>query len=312
VADEPNFHAEDAALVDAHAHLVWLAVYRSGPAEEATIRDSARIDEAACEKALADLVNDGRVRKITSGGVTRYATDRFEIPLGASRGWEAAVLDHFQAMVAAITSKLRQGSLRGGGQAEAGVPCDISFQDLDPTPVSFTTDVMPIFGFGCALSDCHNSNDAAPRAGLQAGPKCRFDPNAGQCGYPATAPPNGDPITSPQPLTPQTVQAVYANLLLPATTVSGGSVQRVVPGHPEESFLLMKLSNTQALHGYTCVNQDTSHEGGDSAPPCGVGMPGPGPGAASLCEVSSPGTSIEGQPAFDIVARWIAQGAPAN
>src|SRR6185369_9985583 len=44
---------------------------------------------------------------------TTYSADRFEVPIGASIGWEAAVLDHFQAMVTAIIAKLGRGPSRG-------------------------------------------------------------------------------------------------------------------------------------------------------------------------------------------------------
>lgn len=39
-----------------------------------------------------------------------FSSARLEVPLGQSHGWEAAVLDHFQAMVTAIVTKLRDGA----------------------------------------------------------------------------------------------------------------------------------------------------------------------------------------------------------
>src|SRR5262249_18263582 len=48
-----------------------------------------------------------------SAGSTTYNADRFEVPIGAPNGWEAAVLDHFQAMVTAIIAKLARGPSRG-------------------------------------------------------------------------------------------------------------------------------------------------------------------------------------------------------
>jgi hypothetical protein len=43
---------------------------------------------------------------------TTYSSDRFEVPVGDAKGWEAAVLDHFQAMVTAVIAKLREQASR--------------------------------------------------------------------------------------------------------------------------------------------------------------------------------------------------------
>jgi hypothetical protein len=43
-----------------------------------------------------------------------------EVPLGAPVGWEAAVLDHFQAMVTAIIAKLARGRASGAPADETG------------------------------------------------------------------------------------------------------------------------------------------------------------------------------------------------
>jgi hypothetical protein len=42
-----------------------------------------------------------------------YAAERFEVPVGAAVGWEAAVFDHYQALVTAVMTKLKRGSARG-------------------------------------------------------------------------------------------------------------------------------------------------------------------------------------------------------
>jgi hypothetical protein len=41
---------------------------------------------------------------------TTYRSQRCLIPFGQSAGWEAALLDHYQAMVRSICAKLNQGS----------------------------------------------------------------------------------------------------------------------------------------------------------------------------------------------------------
>jgi hypothetical protein len=92
--------------------LVWLSVYRKGPATQSEIERHARVPADLCRAALERLLAEGRVQRSDAAEPT-YTSSRFEVPLGESHGWEAAVLDHFQAMVTAITLKL------GGGAASA-------------------------------------------------------------------------------------------------------------------------------------------------------------------------------------------------
>ncbi|HSC87245.1 MAG TPA: hypothetical protein VLC09_08250 [Polyangiaceae bacterium] len=87
---------------DIQSWLVWLAVYRHGPLSLAEVQARSRLGEAACVAALQELVGAGRVA--VEG--ERYVAATFETPLGSTRGWEAAVLDHYQAMITAITRKL--------------------------------------------------------------------------------------------------------------------------------------------------------------------------------------------------------------
>lgn len=113
IAAEADFSNDDGTLVEAHEHLVWLAAYRNGPVTEEGIRSWTRLSKEACATPLLRLVKDGRVRQTRSGGEMMYSADRFEVPVGATNGWEAAILDHFQAMVSAIIAKLGQRSARG-------------------------------------------------------------------------------------------------------------------------------------------------------------------------------------------------------
>ncbi|MFZ5892737.1 MAG: DNA glycosylase AlkZ-like family protein [Myxococcota bacterium] len=95
---------------ETHQYLVWLSVYRNGPLTLAQLAEQSRLSTAACEAALKILLEDGRVRESERGEQKLYTSPEFSVPLGTSQGWEAAVLDHFQAMVAAIGAKLRVAS----------------------------------------------------------------------------------------------------------------------------------------------------------------------------------------------------------
>ncbi len=90
------------------AHLVALTVHRLGPASRDDLIGALSLDSHRLERALAELVADGRVRVVT-GDVERFASDGCVLPIEDAHGWEAALFDHYQAMVSAMCTKLRLG-----------------------------------------------------------------------------------------------------------------------------------------------------------------------------------------------------------
>lgn len=113
IAEEADFAGDESATDAAREHLVWLTVYRNAPATEASIAAATHLGTEACRVALESLIRSARVVETRSAAGVTYAADRFEVPIGASNGWEAAVLDHFQAVVTAIIAKLGRGPIRG-------------------------------------------------------------------------------------------------------------------------------------------------------------------------------------------------------
>jgi hypothetical protein len=112
-ADAADFAAGcDESLREANEYVVWLAVYRHGPLGLARVAELSRLDPGACEAALAALVQAGRVRASEAPAGAEYESHEFNVPFGTAQGWEAAVLDHFQAMVSAIGRKLALGASR--------------------------------------------------------------------------------------------------------------------------------------------------------------------------------------------------------
>jgi hypothetical protein len=105
-----DFAAASPRATDAWDWLVWLTVYRRGPVTQAEIELQARVPAEQCHAALDRLLAEGRVTSSGEGVERTYTSSRFEIPLGQSHGWEIAVLDHFQAMVSAIVTKLGEGA----------------------------------------------------------------------------------------------------------------------------------------------------------------------------------------------------------
>ena len=113
--------------------LVWLTVYRKGPADLAKVVEAARIDEDACVASLQRLLRADRVAQTTDGETTFYSSDRFETPLGTSHGWEAAVLDHFQALSSTICSKLSTaGQCSDAGDTVGGSTWSLDVWDGHP------------------------------------------------------------------------------------------------------------------------------------------------------------------------------------
>jgi hypothetical protein len=110
--EEVSLAGEDSD--DGVACLVWLIVHRQGPATVTEIQDMAPIESARLERILTRLVGEGRVRVRKEAPELRYAVADCVIAVGDAAGWEAAVFDHYQAMVTALCAKLRRGAQRSG------------------------------------------------------------------------------------------------------------------------------------------------------------------------------------------------------
>jgi hypothetical protein len=97
-------HAEAAAIES----LVWLTVFRDGPLSESALGERLALSGEAIAAALAGLEAAGHVTTERTSGQLLYRSERCSIPLESSAGWEAALLDHYQAVVRAICAKLNQ------------------------------------------------------------------------------------------------------------------------------------------------------------------------------------------------------------
>lgn len=87
--------------------LVWVWIFRSGPVTENDLALQLSRPREELAPSLERLLADGRLRRLDDG---RLHAQEFLIPMGASVGWEAAVFDHFQAVVQTITQRLRATS----------------------------------------------------------------------------------------------------------------------------------------------------------------------------------------------------------
>jgi len=82
--------------------LLWALVYREGPLSFADLSRQP-IDAQELRAALGRLVDGGRI-VLGSDGV--YSAKTLVVPLGSAVGWEAAVFDHFKALVNTVTGRL--------------------------------------------------------------------------------------------------------------------------------------------------------------------------------------------------------------
>lgn len=100
--------------------LVWAMLYRDGPLHRDALMQDGSLRAAQLDAALTRLVQNSRatVEETDDGPV--YDSAELVIGLEESVGWEAAVFDHFQAMVKTIAGKLqldpmaRRGDVVGG------------------------------------------------------------------------------------------------------------------------------------------------------------------------------------------------------
>jgi hypothetical protein len=83
--------------------LLWALIYREGPITLAELRKT-HVDVEQLEPALARLLEAGRVEQVQPDGP--FTARSLVLPLGSPIGWEAAVFDHFKAVVNTVTRRL--------------------------------------------------------------------------------------------------------------------------------------------------------------------------------------------------------------
>jgi DNA-binding MarR family transcriptional regulator len=87
--------------------LLVALIYREGPLSIDDIADRAKLSSERLAQLLERLLADGRVERVERDGTVLYRATRLVIPLGSMAGWEAAVFDHYKAMVGTMICRLR-------------------------------------------------------------------------------------------------------------------------------------------------------------------------------------------------------------
>jgi hypothetical protein len=111
---------------DGTDELVWAIVFREGPITRDAL--AKRLRRGDLDGVLARLTAAGRIRGSDDANGS-FSADHFVVAEGAAVGWEAAVFDHFQAVVRTIC-----GRLRGDGEGPYGVAVGGSTYSFDVWP----------------------------------------------------------------------------------------------------------------------------------------------------------------------------------
>jgi hypothetical protein len=102
-SDDELARLRQAQSNDGLDELLWAMIYREGPVTLAELK-KAHSAVAELEPALARLLAAGRVEQASLDGP--YTARTLVLPLGSPVGWEAAVFDHFKAVVNTVTRRL--------------------------------------------------------------------------------------------------------------------------------------------------------------------------------------------------------------
>jgi hypothetical protein len=100
--------------------LLWVIIYREGPIAHSALVKLAGSSAAHADLALNRLIEAGRIQRDGDPSSPRYRANGFVVPLGAASGWEAAVLDHYHALVRTICQKLRATPESSAGDTVGG------------------------------------------------------------------------------------------------------------------------------------------------------------------------------------------------
>lgn len=107
--------ADPASTLEAMA---WVTIYREGPLDADALAEKLGVTQSEASGAAERLIADGRVSIVSDASASadkeaatapRYTCQTCVLPMGEASGWEAAVFDHYQSMVAALCTKLRGG-----------------------------------------------------------------------------------------------------------------------------------------------------------------------------------------------------------
>jgi predicted transcriptional regulator len=100
--------------------LVWVHVYRESPLRKDRLAQHLPLPASVLDAAIYSLVADGQIRLETRPDGVYCATEHCLIPVGQAAGWEAAIIDHHRAVLAALAAKIVNGKHVSAADDEVG------------------------------------------------------------------------------------------------------------------------------------------------------------------------------------------------
>jgi hypothetical protein len=97
-------------LVESTATTVWATVFRKPGITPRQLLSVLNAEEKLIRDAIERLLADGRLARRPDSDDAPLEASPFVVPVGAEKGWEEAVFDHYQAVANAIAAKIRSGA----------------------------------------------------------------------------------------------------------------------------------------------------------------------------------------------------------
>jgi DNA-binding MarR family transcriptional regulator len=100
--------------------LLLVALHRAPGASLEQLANLTPLSLQRVSSLIERLVADGRVQGAATVDGVRYSVESLVIDYGDDEGWQAALFDHYQAMVSAMCTKLRSGQTRASARDYVG------------------------------------------------------------------------------------------------------------------------------------------------------------------------------------------------
>jgi hypothetical protein len=97
--------------------LAWVQIFKNGPTSADRLAELLDREVEEAQDLIARLIEAERIRENEPG---KFVADEFVIPLGATKGWEASIFDHLQAVVQTICQRLQENDNQTSPSGEVG------------------------------------------------------------------------------------------------------------------------------------------------------------------------------------------------
>lgn len=148
--------------------LIWISVYRGGEVSLSDLVGVGGLGRETIQVSLEKLEAVGRVRRAPhEDAEDTWSCEEVVVELGASAGWEAAVFDHFQAVVLTVIGRLQaQPARTGHGDVVGGSTYTLDLWDGHPYRAEVTASLARLreeIGDLRRRVEAYNANHAPAR-----------------------------------------------------------------------------------------------------------------------------------------------------